>query len=92
MSTATASAATTADEDFRLDLPKLMTVFAVMLATILEIIDTSIVNVALPSMMGNLGATLDEADWVITGYIVSNVIVIPMTGWLASFPCASRGR
>jgi DHA2 family multidrug resistance protein len=58
-------------------------VLSVMCAVLLEIIDTSIVNVALPSMMGNLGATLDEIDWVVTGYIVANVIVIPMTGWLA---------
>jgi len=73
----------TSEEEYRLDLKRLLIVIAVMLAVVLEIIDTSIVNVALPSMMGNLGATLDEIDWVITGYIVSNVIVIPMTGWLA---------
>jgi DHA2 family multidrug resistance protein len=55
----------------------------VMLATLLEILDTSIVNVALPSMMGNLGATVDEISWVVTSYIIANVIVIPMTSWLA---------
>jgi DHA2 family multidrug resistance protein len=69
--------------DDRLDLRRLLIVFSVMLAVLLEIIDTSIVNTALPAMMGNLGATLDEIDWVITGYIISNVIVIPMTGWFA---------
>jgi len=69
--------------DYRLDLRRLLVVVSVMLAVLLEIIDTSIVNVALPDMMGNLGASLDEADWIITGYIISNVIVIPMTGWLA---------
>lgn len=68
----------------RLEFGQLMIVFAVMLATILEIIDTSIVNVALPDMMGNLGATIDEIGWVVTGYIISNVVVIPMTSWLAS--------
>jgi len=67
-----------------LGLSQYLIVLSVMCAVLLEIIDTSIVNVALPSMMGNLGATLDEIDWVITGYIVANVIVIPMTGWLAS--------
>jgi DHA2 family multidrug resistance protein len=72
------------DEDWQLDLGTLLIVLSVMLAVMLEIIDTSIVNVALPSMMGSLGATLDEIDWVITGYIVSNVIIIPMTGWLAA--------
>src|SRR5262245_37788503 len=55
----------------------------VMLATVLEILDTSIVNVALPNMMGNLGATVDEISWVVTSYILANVIVIPMTSWLA---------
>lgn len=73
----------TSEEEYRLDLHRLLIVISVMLAVVLEIIDTSIVNVALPSMMGNLGASLDQADWIITGYIVSNVIVIPMTGWLA---------
>jgi MFS transporter, DHA2 family, multidrug resistance protein len=78
------SASLVSEEDFRLDFATLMIVFAVMLATILEIIDTSIVNVALPDMMGNLGATVDEIGWVVTGYIISNVIVIPMTSWLSS--------
>ena len=58
-------------------------IVGVMLAVVLEILDTSIVNVALPSMMGNLGATVDEISWVATSYIVANVIVIPMTSWLA---------
>jgi DHA2 family multidrug resistance protein len=57
----------------------------VILASVIELIDTSIVNVALPQMMGNLGATLDQIAWVVTGYVVANVIVIPMTGWFASF-------
>jgi len=73
----------TSEADYRLDLRRFLIVISVMLAVVLEIIDTSIVNVALPSMMGNLGASLDEADWIITGYIVSNVIIIPMTSWLA---------
>ena len=58
---------------------------AVTLASVLELIDTSIVNVALPDMMGNLGATLDEIAWVSTGYIIANVIVIPMSGWLSAY-------
>ena len=57
--------------------------FGVMLALILEILDSSIVNVALPSMMGNLGATVDEISWVVTSYIIANVIIIPMTSWLS---------
>ena len=56
----------------------------VILASMIELIDTSIVNVALPQMMGNLGATLDQIAWVVTGYVVANVIVIPMTAFLAA--------
>lgn len=56
--------------------------FAVVLAALLQVIDSSIVNVALPEMMGNLGASLDEIAWVSTGYILASVIVIPLTGWL----------
>ena len=48
----------------------------------MQVIDSSIVNVALPDMMGNLGANLDEIAWVSTGYILASVIVIPLTGWL----------
>lgn len=57
--------------------------FAVVSASVLELVDTSIVNVAIPHMMGNLGATLDEIAWVSTGYIVANVIILPMTSWLS---------
>lgn len=57
---------------------------AVTLAAMLELIDTSIVNVAIPHMMGNLGATLDEIAWVSTGYIIANVIVIPLSAWLSA--------
>jgi DHA2 family multidrug resistance protein len=53
-------------------------------AAILEVLDTTIVNVSLPQMAGNLGATPQEIGWVATGYILSNVIVLPMTAWLAS--------
>ena len=57
--------------------------FAVTLASVLELVDTSIVNVAIPHMMGSLGATLEEVAWVSTGYIVANVIILPLTSWLA---------
>jgi drug resistance transporter, EmrB/QacA subfamily len=54
----------------------------VIMASLLELIDTTIVNVALPDIMGNLGATLEDAGWLVTGYAVANVIVLPMSGWL----------
>ncbi|MEO8226814.1 MAG: DHA2 family efflux MFS transporter permease subunit [Gemmatimonadota bacterium] len=57
--------------------------FAVTMASMLELVDTSIVNVAIPHMMGNLGVTLDEVAWVSTGYIVANVIILPLTSWLS---------
>ena len=50
-----------------------------IMASGLEILDTTVVNVALPQMQGNLGATTDEIAWVSTGYILANVIVLPMT-------------
>jgi len=64
---------------------KYLIAIAVTLAAVLELIDTSIVNVAIPHMMGNLGATIDEISWVSTGYIIANVIVIPMSGWLSAY-------
>lgn len=53
------------------------------MAAALEILDTTVVNVSLPQMAGNLGASTDEIAWVSTGYILSNVIVLPMTAWLS---------
>ena len=64
---------------------KYLIAFAVVLAALMQVIDSSIVNVALPDMMGNLGASLDEIAWVSTGYILASVVVIPLTGWLGSF-------
>jgi len=55
-----------------------------IICTLLEIIDTTIVNVALNDMRGNLGATLTEVAWVITAYAIGNVIIIPMTSWLST--------
>ena len=55
----------------------------VMLATFMEVLDTSVANVALPHMAGNLGATSDEATWVLTAYLVANAIILPMSGWFS---------
>lgn len=57
---------------------------AVMLATFMEILDTTVVNVSVPHIAGNLGATVDEGTWVVTSYLVSNAIILPMAGWLAN--------
>jgi MFS transporter, DHA2 family, multidrug resistance protein len=56
----------------------------VMLATFLEVLDTSVANVALPHIAGDLSAGVDESTWVLTSYLVSNAIVLPLTGWLSS--------
>lgn len=55
---------------------------AVILGALLEIIDTTIVNVALPDIQGNVGASQDEGTFIVTGYIVANVVVIPLSPWL----------
>ena len=55
---------------------------SVMLATFMEVLDTSVANVALPHIAGNLSASTDQATWVLTSYLVSNAIVLPATGWL----------
>ena len=57
--------------------------FGVMLATIMQILDTTIANVALPHMQTSLGATADTVTWVLTSYIVASAIAIPITGWLS---------
>lgn len=56
----------------------------VALAAFMEVLDTSIANVALPHIAGNLGASTDESTWVLTAYLVANAIVLPMGGWAAS--------
>ena len=55
----------------------------VMLATFMEVLDTSVANVALPHIAGNLSADVDEATWILTSYLVSNAIILPMGGWFS---------
>lgn len=64
--------------------PNALVVFVAVLASLLEIIDTSIVNVAIPTMMGNLGATLEDISMVVTGYAIANAIVLPLSAWLGA--------
>jgi DHA2 family multidrug resistance protein len=58
---------------------------SVILATFMEVLDTTIVAVCLPTMAGNLGATMEEATWVLTSYLISNAIILPASGWLAIY-------
>jgi DHA2 family multidrug resistance protein len=81
MSTA---ATLTADQDiWRPKFNPWLIAVVVAMAAFMEVLDTSIANVALPYIAGNLGATNDQSTWVLTSYLVSNAIVLPISGWLA---------
>ena len=58
---------------------------SVMCCTFMEVLDTTVVNVSLPHIAGNLSATIDEVTWVLTSYLVANAIILPMTGWLSNY-------
>jgi len=73
------------ETDAEIHAARYLIAFTVTLAAMMELVDTSIVNVAIPHMMGSLGATLDEVAWVSTGYVVANVIVLPISGWLSNW-------
>jgi DHA2 family multidrug resistance protein len=62
-----------------------MVAIAVMAGTFMEVLDTTVVNVSLPHIAGNLSATPEEATWALTSYLVANAIILPMTGWLANY-------
>ena len=65
-------------------LKKWIITITVILAALLELIDTTVVNVSLNDIMGNLGATLEDVAWVVTAYALANVIIVPLTGWLSA--------
>lgn len=65
--------------------PVLLVTITVMLGMIMAIIDSTIVNVALQTMAGNLGATTDEIAWVVTAYILAAVVIMPLNGWLTAY-------
>src|SRR2546430_17680977 len=60
-------------------------VISVMFSTFMEVLDTTVVNVSLPHIAGNLSATPAEATWALTSYLVANAIVLPITGWLVNY-------
>ena len=79
------SAAITLDEDvWKPKYNPWLIAVVVALGAFMEVLDTSIANVALPYMAGNLGASNDQSTWVLTSYLVSNAIILPISGWLAS--------
>src|SRR6201998_2613815 len=75
---------TQADHDWKPKTTPWLIAFVVSLAAFMEVLDTSIANVALPHIAGSMGASSDESTWVLTSYLVSNAIVLPITGWLVS--------
>ena len=58
--------------------------FSVMMVTIMQVLDTSVTNVALPHMQGSLSAGIEEMSWVVTSYLAANAVAIPATGWLSA--------
>ena len=80
----TASIALNPAEEWRPAVNPWIIALAVTLATFMEVLDTSIANVALPHIAGSLSAGQDESTWVLTSYLVSNAIVLPLSGWLSS--------
>jgi DHA2 family multidrug resistance protein len=79
------TAASSAQEHWHPSHNRWLIALAVMLAPFMEVLDTSVANVALPHIGGNLSATPEEATWVLTSYLVSNAIILPMTSWLANY-------
>ena len=79
----TAAATAPAPEPELSGFAKAATIIAVMLAMMLEMLDMTVVNVAMPHMMGSLGATADQIIWVLTSYMVSSAVVMPLTGYLS---------
>src|SRR5262245_40343824 len=84
-------AANVADIDAAIPSPQyrqinpILIIFILTIATFMEVLDTSIANVALPHIAGSLSAGQDEASWVLTSYLVANAIILPISGWLATF-------
>ena len=84
MSAAAVSTLTQADHDWKPKTNPWLIAFVVAMAAFMEVLDTSIANVALPHISGNLGASQDQSTWVLTTYLVSNAIVLPISGWMMS--------
>src|SRR5512135_339280 len=77
--------AVTSKEEWRPAANPWLITFSVMLATFMEVLDTTIVTVAVPHIAGSLSSSNEEATWVLTSYLVSNAIVLPASGWFAAY-------
>ena len=76
-----AEAAASLPNDWKPSVNPWVIAVSIMLATFMEVLDTSVANVSLPYIAGNLSASTDEATWVLTSYLVSNAIILPATNW-----------
>jgi MFS transporter, DHA2 family, multidrug resistance protein len=85
MATNAATLDANAVEDSRPSINPILIIVILTIATFMEVLDTSIANVALPHIAGNLSAGQDEASWVLTSYLVANAMILPISGWLATF-------
>src|SRR5215471_2433251 len=79
------SAAASAASEWRPKANPWLIAGAVMAATFMEVLDTSVANVSLNHIAGNLSVSLDEATWVLTSYLVSNAVILPASGWLGRY-------
>lgn len=73
-----------AEADDKRDINPWVIAATVLLATFMEVLDSTIVNVSLPHIAGNLSASIEESTWVVTSYLVSNAVVLPLTGWFST--------
>jgi DHA2 family multidrug resistance protein len=73
-----------ATENDQIQVNKWLVTIAVMAGTFMEIVDTTVVNVALPHIAGSLASSVDETTWILTAYLVSNAVILPITGWLSA--------
>jgi MFS transporter, DHA2 family, multidrug resistance protein len=79
------AAASTSSAEWRPAVNPWLIALAVMSATFMEVLDTSVANVSLNHIAGNLSASTNEATWVLTSYLVSNAVILPATGWLGRY-------
>src|SRR6202050_3256262 len=79
-----AAAAIPADSTWRPAVNPWIIALTVTLATFMEVLDTSVANVSLPHIAGSLSASVDESTWILTSYLVSNAIILPMSGWFSA--------
>src|SRR6516164_8530133 len=82
---AVVSAESTSSAELRPAANPWLIALAVMSATFMEVLDTSVANVSLNHIAGNLSASTNEATWVLTSYLVSNAVILPATGWLGRY-------